>query len=245
MQPERAPIRIARILAVLLALTGTSAVAGSAEIAPASVLSASVLPASVLPVSVPPVSAPPVTAPTAPAVIELRPPAAAPKLAIPGEIDSSAPSQIALTKLLSESRCLAEVMYFEARGEGEAGEIAVGEVIMNRLAAGTHGHTICNVVYEGAGQTFCQFTFACDGSLDKPKLAEPWRAAQVLAARLLAGEAPVESEVGGATYYHAVSVTPSWKSRMVRVGQIGNHIFYRLPLLRPSVMDAVFRGSLP
>ncbi len=72
----------------------------------------------------------------------------------------------------------------------EEGQRAVAEVILHRLAEGGHGHTICNVVYEGVGQTFCQFTFACDGSLQQPKVSEPWRAAQVLAARLMAGEVP-------------------------------------------------------
>jgi spore germination cell wall hydrolase CwlJ-like protein len=132
------------------------------------------------------------------------------------------------------------VIYFEARGESEAGQRAVAEVILNRLAKGTHGHTICSVVYEGEGQTFCQFTFACDGSLLQPRIAEPWRAAQVLAARLMVGEVPAGTTFG-AIYYHAVSVHPTWVPKKLRVTQIGNHIFYRD---RAVQFSAVFRGSV-
>ena len=212
------------ITATLLAIIFASVIAGWVSTSPA-------------------VSDPAVT-PTAPAVIELHPPIERPHLSIPARIAQDAAAATAMAQMVSESRCLAEVMYYEARGEGEAGEIAVADVIMNRLSDGDHGHTICNVVYEGAGQTFCQFTFACDGSLDRPKLPDPWRAAQVLALRLLAGEVPAEREAQGATYYHSTFVSPSWDSKMVRVGQVGSHVFFRLPTLRPSVLDAAFRGSL-
>jgi spore germination cell wall hydrolase CwlJ-like protein len=116
-------------------------------------------------------------APPKPVKIELKRPRTLHLVAIPGTISQDSDSSDALKKLAAEQRCLAEVMYFEARGESEAGRRAVAEVILHRLAEGTHGHTICNVVYEGVGQTFCQFTFACDGSLLKPRVAEPWRVA--------------------------------------------------------------------
>ncbi len=146
----------------------------------------------------------------------------------------------ALRQLAAEEQCLADVIYFEARGESEAGQRAVAEVILRRLAEGTHGRTICDVVYEGADQTFCQFTFACDGSAERPKVAEAWRAAQVLAARRLAGEVPADATYG-ATYYHAASVYPSWAPTKLRVAEIGNHIFYREPAMQCVVQ---IRGSL-
>ena len=164
--------------------------------------------------------------PPKPVKIELKQPRPLHPVAMPGTISQDGDSGEALQKLAAEQRCLAEVMYFEARGESEAGQRAVAEVILHRLAEGGHGHTICNVVYEGSGQTFCQFTFACDGSLLKPRAMEPWRAAQVLAARLMAGEVPADGTLG-ATYYHAVSVHPTWAPGKQRVVQIGNHIFYR------------------
>jgi spore germination cell wall hydrolase CwlJ-like protein len=92
---------------------------------------------------------------------------------IPGPIAQDGDAADALQRLTAEEDCLAQVIYFEARGESEAGQRAVAEVILNRLATGGHGHTICSVVYEGVGQTFCQFTFACDGSLLRPRIAEP------------------------------------------------------------------------
>ena len=175
-----------------------------------------------------------------PVKIELNQPKVLHLVAMPGPISQDGGASDALKRLAAEQRCLADVIYFEARGESEEGQRAVAEVILHRLAEGSHGHTICNVVYEGVGQTFCQFTFACDGSLQQPRVAEPWRAAQVLAARLMVGELPTGT-TGGATYYHAVSVHPTWAPRKLRVTQIGNHIFYRD---RPVQISAVFRGSV-
>ena len=97
------------------------------------------------------------------------------------------------------------------------------------------------MIYEGAGQTFCQFTFACDGSLDQLKSVEDWRGAQVLAARLLAGEEPGPDNTDGATYFHTAAVHPTWAPKMERVTQIGNHIFYRA---RTAAISVAFRGPL-
>jgi hypothetical protein len=180
---------------------------------------------------------------TEPARVLLKPPPAKPRIAMPDNIAPSAPVGDALKKLLAEHRCLAEVMYFEARGEGPVGQAAIARVIFHRLASGGHGSTICAVVYEGAHQTFCQFTFACDGSLDRPRVPEPWRAAQVLAARLMAAEFPGGDQTDGATYYHTVAVHPTWAPRMERVTQIGNHVFYRAAQ-KPRLETVAFRGSL-
>lgn len=162
----------------------------------------------------------------------------------PAEISPTAATKAALGQLAAENRCLAEVIYYEARGEGEEGQKAVAQVILNRLATGAHGNTICSVAYEGAHQTFCQFTYVCDGSLYKPKPPEAWRAAQVLAARILSGQTSVRNSADGATSYHALSVHPSWAPKMLRVSQIGNHVFYRALPSRPRLQNAAFRGSL-
>jgi spore germination cell wall hydrolase CwlJ-like protein len=175
-----------------------------------------------------------------PVKIELNQPKVLHLVAMPGPISQDGGASDALRRLAAEQRCLADVIYFEARGESEEGQRAVAEVILHRLAEGGHGHTICNVVYEGVGQTFCQFTFACDGSLQQPRVSEPWRAAQVLAARLMAGEVPADG-TDGATYYHTVSVHPTWAPKKLRLTQIGNHIFYRDQVVQIS---AVFRGSV-
>jgi len=132
-----------------------------------------------------------------------------------------------LSQLLAEHRCLSEVMYYEARGEGEQGQRAIAEVVFHRMAHGNYGHSICAVVFEGAGHPGCQFSFACDGTMAQPKEAEPWRSAQILAARILTGEVRLADATENATHFHAVSVTPDWSAEMERTVQIGNHVFYR------------------
>lgn len=179
-------------------------------------------------------------APPGPVTIDLDQPRSLHAVILPGPISQDSGADDALKRLAAEQQCLADVIYFEARGESEAGQRAVADVILHRLAEGTHGRTICDVAYEGMGQTFCQFTFACDGSMQQPRLAEPWRAAQVLAARLMASEVPVDATFG-ATYFHAVSVHPTWAPKKLRVAQIGNHIFYRD---RMAQISAVIRGSM-
>ncbi len=135
-------------------------------------------------------------------------------------------SDLVLAQLLAEHRCLAEVMYYEARGEGPAGEEAVAEVVFHRMNNGNYGHSICSVVYEGAGKPGCQFSFACNGAVDAPKASEDWRNAQILAARILTGELRLADTTGDAVNYHAVSVSPDW-SGLEKTVQIGNHVFYR------------------
>ncbi len=131
------------------------------------------------------------------------------------------------TRLLAEHRCLSEVLYYEARGEGRQGEQAVAEVVFHRIKTGNYGRSICAVVYEGAGHPGCQFSFACNGDLTKPKQEAAWRQAEVLAAQILTGESPLRNATGGATNFHAVSVSPDWAETMDQTTQIGNHIFYR------------------
>ena len=141
-----------------------------------------------------------------------------------------------------QTECLAEAMYYEARGEGETGEKAVAEVIFHRIASGGHGGSICAVVYEGSDRTACQFSFVCDGSRAKPKVPQDWRNAEALAARILAGELRLGDETGGAVNYHATSVRPDWAARLVRTTQIGNHVFYRQRIAATD--DVTLRGYL-
>ncbi len=131
-----------------------------------------------------------------------------------------------LARLLAEHKCLSEVMYYEARGEGEEGQKAVAEVVFHRMNTGNYGHSICAVVYEGIGAGACQFSFACDGSRGANHEAGPWREAQALAAAIMANEEQLENSTGGAVAFHTSAVQPSW-SGYVRTVQIGNHIFYR------------------
>jgi hypothetical protein len=154
-------------------------------------------------------------------------------------------SDVGRASLLAEHKCLSEVMYYEARGEGVQGEKAVAEVVFHRLESGRYGNSICGVVYAGSTHPGCQFSFTCDGSLDRPKDAEAWRAAQVLAVRIMTGEQPLPDATDGATNYHAVYVRPVWAGDLVRTAQIGNHIFYRTSDGDSLVLKArAFRGEI-
>jgi spore germination cell wall hydrolase CwlJ-like protein len=132
-----------------------------------------------------------------------------------------------LTQLVAEHRCLSEVLYYEARGEGRIGEQAVAEVVFHRMNAGHYGHSICAVVYEGSSHRGCQFSFTCNGYLRRPREASAWNKSEQLAAQILTGEAPLRNTTGGATHYHANWVKPSWAPTLKKTAQIGNHIFYR------------------
>jgi len=135
--------------------------------------------------------------------------------------------ELVMTKLLAEHRCLSEAMYYEARGEGTSGQKAIAEVIFHRMRTGNYGHSICAVVYEGANQAGCQFSFTCNGELAEKKTPGAWMQAQVLAARILTGEERLNDATGGATNFHAVSVDPDWATELTRTVQIGNHVFYK------------------
>ena len=125
-----------------------------------------------------------------------------------------------------ERRCLSTAIYFEARGEPLQGQIAVGQVIMNRVRSPQFPETICGVVYQGQMAPGCQFSFACDGKTDTPKNDSHWALAQKLARQITSGEVWLP-EIGYSTFYHADYVSPYWKSTMNKIDSIGRHIFYK------------------
>ena len=134
---------------------------------------------------------------------------------------------MALTQLLAEHRCLAEALYYEARGEGPVGQQAVAEVVFHRMTMGRYGNSICAVVYEGASHPGCQFSFTCNGDLRRPREAAAWRKSEQLAAEILTGEVWLHNQTGGATNYHASWMYPYWAPSLKKTTQIGNHVFYR------------------
>lgn len=144
--------------------------------------------------------------------------------------------ELVMNKLMAEHRCLSEALYYEARGEGDRGQKAIAEVIFSRMRKGNYGHSICAVVYEGAGQPKCQFSFTCNGDLRQRKQAGAWMRAQMLAAEILTGEQQLHGATGGATNFHAVSVEPDWAAELARTTQIGNHIFYKKDAARSRAM---------
>jgi spore germination cell wall hydrolase CwlJ-like protein len=160
------------------------------------------------------------------------------RVALPGEravAVTQSPVELAAAKLVAEQTCLAEAMYYEARGEGEEGQKAVAEVVLQRTHDLAFPKTICGVVHEGAQlRTGCQFTFMCDGSLKRMKNPIAWRRIRQLASEIIAGAVRLADETDHATYYHAAEILPPWTAEMTRTAQIGNHIFYKRDTTRGS-----------
>jgi spore germination cell wall hydrolase CwlJ-like protein len=124
-------------------------------------------------------------------------------------------------------KCLAEAVYFEARGETALGQIAVAQVILNRAFSGKYPNTVCGVVYQNSHRHLaCQFTFACDGIRDVIREPDMWERAKKIAAEMLDGKLWLP-EVGKATHYHATYVHPGWVREMKKMYRLGVHIFYR------------------
>ena len=123
--------------------------------------------------------------------------------------------------------CLAQAVYYEAAGEGADGQRAVAQVVLNRLRHPGFPSTICGVVYQGGDRTTgCQFSFVCDGSMQRVPIPSLWARSRQIAAQALAGK--VFAGVGHATHYHADYVLPYWADSLDKSVQLGHHIFYRL-----------------
>ncbi len=124
-------------------------------------------------------------------------------------------------------KCLAEAVYFEARGEAVRGQIAVAQVVMNRAFSGKYPDTVCGVVYQNKHRHFaCQFTFACDNTPDVIREPDMWDRARKISKAMLDGQLWLP-EVDKSTHYHAYWVRPSWVSEMKKMYKFGVHTFYR------------------
>jgi spore germination cell wall hydrolase CwlJ-like protein len=123
--------------------------------------------------------------------------------------------------------CLTQAVYYEAGFEPVEGRRAVAQVILNRMRHPAFPKSVCGVVYQRNSTPICQFTFVCDGSLNRPAAAGAWAEARKVAAAALAGY--VEQSVGQATHYHAGYVAPYWAPMLAKITRIGAHIFYRWP----------------
>ena len=124
----------------------------------------------------------------------------------------------------AQFECLARALYFEARGESLEGQVAVAEVVLNRVDSPRWPATICEVVEE-ARRDSCQFSFMCDGKPETVANAQAWgRAAKI--ARAMIDGAP-RRLTAGATHFHAGFVSPRWAQVFTRTAEIGGHQFYR------------------
>lgn len=141
-----------------------------------------------------------------------------------------------------ELNCLALTVYHEARGETQQGQVAVAEVVMNRVRSRAYPNTICGVVYQGSHlSTGCQFTFTCDGSIDRRPRGRAWETAQHIAELVMKGYTRQLTQ--HATHYHTHAVNPVWSSGLVPTTTIGSHQFYRFPTAaeRPIYLEALAR----
>jgi spore germination cell wall hydrolase CwlJ-like protein len=126
-----------------------------------------------------------------------------------------------------QQKCLAEAIYFEARGEPANGQAAVAQVVLNRVKNPAYPDTICGVVYQNAERYGeCQFAFACDGRKEIIRDRDAWDAAVAIARDVTDGRTWLP-EIADATHYHASWVSPDWRGGMKRVARIGVHSFYR------------------
>jgi spore germination cell wall hydrolase CwlJ-like protein len=147
----------------------------------------------------------------------------------PAQRPQSPAERLALTAKAraKAEKCLANAVYFEARGEPVRGQIAVAQVVMNRVFSPFYPNNVCGVVYQNANRHLaCQFTFACDGVPDVVTEPDAWLRAKRIAHDMLDGKLWLP-EVAKATHYHAYWVHPDWVSEMNKIYRLGVHTFYR------------------
>lgn len=142
------------------------------------------------------------------------------------------PEALSRVKVNGQSKnwyCLAEALYFEARGESLRGQIAVAEVILNRVDSKRYPGSVCGVVQQGQHRrNACQFSYNCDGRSNRIGNKKSFNKLGKLAYVMLNG---AERELtGNALYYHNDTVRPRWSRKMVKTARIGRHIFYRRPV---------------
>jgi spore germination cell wall hydrolase CwlJ-like protein len=126
-------------------------------------------------------------------------------------------------------KCMADNIYYEAAHEPAEGKIAVAQIVMNRVAHPEFPKDPCQVIYQRTAfhqKVVCQFTWLCDGSVDRRPIREDLYAESRRAAKMVLLEGFRLPSLEGALFYHADYVNPRWKFERVTV--IGRHIFYRI-----------------
>ena len=121
--------------------------------------------------------------------------------------------------------CLAQALYFEARGESIKGQFAVAEVILNRMDSKDFPNSVCGVVNQGSSKRHkCQFSYMCDGRFEIVNEKQAFEISGKIAKIMLRG-APRKLTTG-ATFYHSQNVSPRWSKKFHKTASIGQHYFY-------------------
>jgi spore germination cell wall hydrolase CwlJ-like protein len=143
------------------------------------------------------------------------------------------------------AQCLTAAVYYEAASESDAGQLAVAQVILNRVRHPAFPGTVCGVVYQGSEHAGCQFSFACDGAAARVPARGAWIRAGRAAGMALAGY--VFAPVGLATHYHSYAVTPDWNRSMVMTDVVGAHFFHRWKGYwgTAAALSQTYRGGEP
>ena len=116
----------------------------------------------------------------------------------------------------NETRCLAEVIYYEARSEDKVGKLLVAEVVLNRTEDERFPNSVCRVVSQAG-----QFSWYKNKGEKNP---EQWKESKLLARNILVGS--IELPETGSLFFHSGKKPRSW-SQMSKTMRHGNHTFYR------------------
>ncbi len=112
-------------------------------------------------------------------------------------------------------------VYWEGRNQPIAGQVAIAQITMNRVASSNYPDNVCGVVHQ-----LSQFSWQWDGKSDVPREEEAWARAQMVAEGVLAGSGHVALMNSEITHYHANYVYPYWAPGMEFVAKIGDHLIY-------------------
>ncbi|WP_177200102.1 cell wall hydrolase [Sphingomonas rubra] len=114
-----------------------------------------------------------------------------------------------------EIECIAKVIRHEAANQPIAGQVAVAQVILERMTDGRFPTTACGVVNQ-RGQFFNV------DSYDPPRNDTRWAVAHRVATEALGGDG--DSAADGALFFHSAGAPMPGRTRVAR---IADHIFYR------------------
>ena len=170
-----------------------------------------------------PASSPGITAADASQTAAAAPPSSAP--VTPAPIASRFAGNGGAVRVVSgkpaDLTCLAKAVYYEARGESADGQAAVAQVVLNRTHRASYPSNVCAVVFQGVNRGGCQFSFACNGAMNRPIEPVAWSRARRVAANALGGH--VMTAVGQAVSFHVGSFASESSGAIAR---IGSHVFF-------------------